>query len=196
MPSPEYSAEEGEILPTTWHERRGSSHEDETYPNQQLLPSSAHFATGGPHSTTLGATLYTPVPDGPSGNDDGDTNEIHDDGDDGRNENVAGTDREMLACRPGRYDTLPRERPGFHQARRAYRPWSLRRDSLLGFSVILLGMIATLEYLLVFSWKDEKLATSYENERYLWKYGPTAGEYQTASEQPGELTDVSQSLPS
>ncbi|KAH0283938.1 hypothetical protein KCU62_g8649, partial [Aureobasidium sp. EXF-3399] len=184
MPSPEYPMEEGEILLTTWHERRGSSREDETYPNQQLLPLSAHFATDGPHSTTPGARQYTPVPDGPSGNDDMDTDEIHDDGDDGRNANVAGTDREMLTYRPGRYDTLPGERPGFRQARRAYRPWSLRRDSLLGFSVILLGMIATLEYLLVFSWKDEKLATSYENERYLWKYGPTAGEYQTASEQP------------
>jgi hypothetical protein len=61
---------------------------------------------------------------------------------------------------------------------RAYRPWSLRRDALLSFLVILLAMIAALEMLLYVSTRNNGLITSSENERYLWEYGLTAGKYQ------------------
>lgn len=187
---------EGDIPLTTWHESRSLSHDDDTYPDQHLLSSLDYLDTDDPHSTTSEATFYMPVLNAPSGIGNEDANDAHNDGNGDGNESVAGTDREMFARRPDCHDTLQRERPSFHHARRAYNPWSLRRYSLVGLSVVLIGMIATLEYLLLFSPTDENLATSYENEPYLWKYGPTAGEYQTVCRMSGVLTDVSQSSPS
>lgn len=60
---------------------------------------------------------------------------------------------------------------------RAYRPWSLRRHVLFGLLIILLAMIVALELMFSISKRTNGLATSSENERYLWRYGPTAGEY-------------------
>lgn len=59
---------------------------------------------------------------------------------------------------------------------RTYKPWSLRRDTLLGILMILLAMIIALELLYRVSNRNNGLATASENERYLWRYGPTAGE--------------------
>lgn len=72
-----------------------------------------------------------------------------------------------------------RNLPESHNAghHRAYKPWSLRRDVLLGLLVILLAMIIALELLYRVSKRNHGLATLSENERYIWRYGPTAGEY-------------------
>ena len=162
---------ERDILLNTWCESR-PSHEDEPYPNQQLPSPAAHFSPGNSHSTAPGAVSYTPVLDAPTENDD-------DGAEDGDNELVADTERERGPRRRSWNHKLLRTWPGSRHAGypRAYRPWSLRRDSLYGLSVLLTAMIIVLECLLQSSYKNEDLATSYENERYLWKYGPTASEY-------------------
>ena len=167
----------------TSRESHTPSHEDRMYPDEQRLSSPVHMDADNPHSTTSGAPLHTPLLDIPCENDDGGANnndDSGDDADDSDNDRVTDSDRKSFARLPDWFGTLLNKRSGSRQAScgRAYRPWSLRRDFLFGLSVILVAMIIVLESLLHTSQKNEGLVTSYENERFLWKYGPTARKYQ------------------
>lgn len=61
-----------------------------------------------------------------------------------------------------------------------WTPLALRRPALLAFSGLLLSMIAGMEALNYVSNQNQGLATVVEKRYYLWKFGPTFGEYYTA----------------
>lgn len=61
-----------------------------------------------------------------------------------------------------------------------WTPLALRRPVLLAFSGLLLSMIAGMEALNYVSNQNQGLATVVEKRYYLWKFGPTFGEYYVA----------------
>lgn len=60
---------------------------------------------------------------------------------------------------------------------KTFVPWTLRLSSLLVFIGFLAALISTLEVLVHLSDKRQGLATSTEDEGYLWKYYPTASKW-------------------
>ncbi|KAI8950491.1 hypothetical protein F4801DRAFT_602226 [Xylaria longipes] len=55
-----------------------------------------------------------------------------------------------------------------------WRPFYLRRVVLLGFAIVFILIIVTIESLVVISNKNNGIATGMSTEHYLWTYGPTA----------------------
>ncbi|RWA12428.1 hypothetical protein EKO27_g2681 [Xylaria grammica] len=55
-----------------------------------------------------------------------------------------------------------------------WRPFYLRRFVLLGFILVFILIIVTIEALLAISTRDQGLVTTTSSKHYLWTYGPTA----------------------
>lgn len=134
---------------------------DEADLDQQPPSSAERLISSDVHGKDFEAASHTPVTHAISENDNNN--------DDVGHESMTDADRDRLKSHHATYQ-------------RAYKPWSLRRHVLLGFLILLLAMIIALEPMSRISQRNNGLATSSENERYLWRYGPTAGEYWAASQ--------------
>jgi len=60
---------------------------------------------------------------------------------------------------------------------KAWTPIWLGKPILGGFAISFLCMLATLQALYFVSEKNDGLATSRDENHYLWTYGPTAGKF-------------------
>lgn len=61
--------------------------------------------------------------------------------------------------------------------KRGWTPVWLRRFTLAGFAALFLAMFVALQVLYSISQRNHGLATSKDQDHYLWTYGPTAGIY-------------------